>query len=56
MNPKLLIWLGLFIGSTAGSFIPLLWGGNAFSFSAVFLSALGGCLGIWGGYRLSRGL
>ncbi len=53
-NSKQLIWLGLFVGSTAGSFIPLLWGGSALSLSSVFLSAAGGVLGIWLGYRISN--
>ncbi|QQS60697.1 hypothetical protein IPN41_01855 [Candidatus Falkowbacteria bacterium] len=56
MNSKFLIWLGLLIGSTVGSFIPLLWGGNTFSFLGVILSAVGGGLGIWAGYKLSQGI
>lgn len=52
-NSKQLIWLGMFIGSTAGGFVPLLWGGSALSLSSVFLSAAGGILGIWAGYRIS---
>jgi hypothetical protein len=49
-----LIWLGLFVGSAAGGYIPLLWGGGPFSISGVILSALGGGLGIWFGYRLGQ--
>lgn len=52
-NSKQLIWLGLFVGSTAGGFLPLLWGGSALSLSSVFLSAAGGVIGIWLGYRIS---
>lgn len=48
-----MIWLGLFVGSTVGGFIPLLWGGSALSLSSVFFSAAGGVLGIWLGYRMS---
>jgi hypothetical protein len=56
MNSRFFIWVGLFLGSTVGSFIPLLWGGNSFSFSGIILSAVGGALGIWAGYKLSQGL
>lgn len=45
-NSKQLIWLGLFVGPTAGGFVPLLWGGSVLSLSSVFLSAAGGVLGI----------
>lgn len=52
MERKTLIWWGLFIGSTIGGFVPSLWGASVFALSSVFLSALGGILGIWLGYRL----
>jgi hypothetical protein len=51
---KKLIWLGLTVGSVAGSYIPTLWGSPAFSMTAVLLSAVGGILGIWLGFRLGR--
>ena len=54
MSAKTLIWIGVFVGSTAGSFIPTLWGDNAFSFSSVIGSTIGGLLGVWGGYKLSH--
>ncbi len=54
MNSKALIWIGLFIGSTAGSFVPALWHAGALSVSGVLCSALGGIVGIWCGYRLGR--
>ncbi len=53
MDTKL-IWLGLFVGSTVGGFVPLLWGDGAFSLSAVLTSAVGGIIGIWLGYRMTR--
>ena len=53
MDSKL-IWLGMFVGSTIGGFVPMLWGAEALSLSAVFGSAIGGILGIWAGYRLGR--
>ncbi len=52
MQMKSLVWIGLGVGSTIGGMIPLLWGGSALSMSSVILSAVGGMVGIWGGYRL----
>ncbi len=49
-----IIWLGLFIGSTVGSFIPKLWGSGVLSFSSILLSAIGGILGVWLGFRLAE--
>jgi uncharacterized membrane protein YeaQ/YmgE (transglycosylase-associated protein family) len=47
-----LIWIGLFVGSTVGGFVPSLWGADMLSFSGVIFSAVGGVVGIWLGYRL----
>jgi uncharacterized membrane protein YeaQ/YmgE (transglycosylase-associated protein family) len=44
----------MFVGSSLGGYIPTLWGANMFSLSAIFLSAIGGFLGIWIGYRLGN--
>lgn len=54
MDSKKMIWGGMVIGGAIGSYLPLLWGGDAFSFSSVFLGALGGILGIYIGFKLSR--
>ena len=51
MTKKTLIWIGLTVGSLAGGYLPALWGGNAISFTSIILSAVGGGLGIWLGYR-----
>jgi hypothetical protein len=45
------IWLGVLIGSSVGGFIPMLWGGDLFSVSAVLLSGLGAVVGVWLGYK-----
>ncbi len=50
---KGMVWIGLFIGSTIGGFIPELWGAGIFSFSSVFGSAIGGLLGIWAAVKMS---
>jgi hypothetical protein len=50
-----LIWFGMFVGSSIGGYIPTLWGASVFSLSSIGLSAVGGFLGIWLGYRIGRG-
>jgi hypothetical protein len=56
LNPmaKKLIWLGFFVGSTVGSMVPYLWGADMLSFSSLVLSAIGGALGIWAGYKADQ--
>jgi len=54
MNTKTYIWIGVIIGSTIGGAIPLLWGGDMFSFSSIILSTTGGLAGIYAGYRLGN--
>ena len=53
---KKFIWIGLFVGSTAGNMLPLLWGGDAMSVSGIVFSLLGGIAGIWIGYRFAQSL
>jgi uncharacterized membrane protein len=52
---KQLVWFGMFVGTTVGGMVPSLWGAGVFSFWSVILSAVGGILGIYAGYRLGRG-
>jgi hypothetical protein len=54
MSKKSLIWIGVFVGSTAGSFIPVLWGASVLGVSSILWSTIGGLAGIWGGYKLSQ--
>ncbi len=49
-----IIWLGVFVGSTIGAFVPDLWGASAFSLSSILWSAIGGIAGVWVGYRISQ--
>ncbi len=53
---KKFIWIGLGIGSTIGGTLPVLWDSTAgfFSFSSVILSAIGGLIGIWAGFKLGK--
>ena len=54
VSKKMLIWLGLTAGSGIGGYLPALWGGDLISFSSVLLSAAGGIVGIWLGYRFGE--
>ena len=51
MPRKTLIWIGILVGSTVGSLIPMLWNASLFSMSSLFLSALGGFVGLWFGFN-----
>jgi uncharacterized membrane protein YeaQ/YmgE (transglycosylase-associated protein family) len=48
------IWIGIFVGSTIGGFIPGLWGDDMLSYSGVLFSGLGAFVGLWLGSRVSR--
>ena len=54
MSQKALIWIGLTVGSAGGGYLPLLWGGDLISLTSVALSAVGGIVGIWLGYRFGE--
>jgi hypothetical protein len=56
MDTRTLCWIGLFVGSTIGGYLPVVWGGEVFSFAGIFCSLVGGCLGIWAGYRIGQSL
>ncbi len=46
----------MIVGSTVGGFIPLIWGGGAFSFAGFITSGIGAVAGIYYGYKLSKRL
>ena len=54
MSRKTWVWIGLTVGSVGGGYLPLLWGGDFFSFTSIALSALGGFLGIWAGFKIGE--
>jgi hypothetical protein len=54
MTQKQLIWILTIVGSTLGSFIPLLWGDGAFSGAGIVFSAIGAIAGIYLGYKLGQ--
>jgi uncharacterized membrane protein YeaQ/YmgE (transglycosylase-associated protein family) len=53
---KKLIWLGFIVGSTVGSLIPSMWGAGMLSVASLVLSAVGGVVGIWAGYKADQWL
>jgi len=42
-----LIWVFITVGGFIGGYVPLLWGGNAFSAWAIITSTVGALVGIW---------
>lgn len=46
-----LVWLGVLIGSSAGGYLPVLFGGDLFSLWSVLGSTVGGIAGIWLGIK-----
>ncbi|MEI6042628.1 MAG: hypothetical protein WCQ00_03645 [bacterium] len=54
MSRKTLIYIFMVVGSTAGGYLPLLWGDSFFSMTSVVLTAVGGFLGIYLAYKLGR--
>jgi outer membrane lipoprotein SlyB len=51
---KTLIWIGLFVGSTAGGYLPALFGGGSLSMWGVLGSVIGGVAGVLGGHKLGQ--
>ena len=54
MNSRFVIMAALTVGSVVGSYLPTLWGAGFFSMWSVLLGGIGGLVGIWVGYKLSR--
>ncbi|HUC94682.1 MAG TPA: hypothetical protein VMR19_01605 [Candidatus Saccharimonadales bacterium] len=44
---KGIVYIGAFVGSILGSFIPMLWGAGFLSISSLVFSTLGALLGIY---------
>jgi hypothetical protein len=47
MSRKTLIYIGAFIGSSLGGYVPVIWGASLFSGWSILLSGVGGLAGIW---------
>jgi len=54
MYSKKFIWLGLFLGSIIGSYVPTIWGTGIFSFTSILFGMLGGAVGIWLGFKIGQ--
>lgn len=54
MSPKVLVYLGMIIGSIIGGYVPMLFGAGLISYSSVLFSGIGAILGVWIGYKLSN--
>jgi nitric oxide reductase activation protein len=53
---KGLIYLGIFVGATIGSYIPVLFGQDMFSFASIAGSLVGSLAGLWAGYKLGSNI
>lgn len=54
MSSKVLVYLGMIIGSTVGGYIATLFGADLISYVSVLFSGIGAILGVWIGYKLSN--
>ncbi len=54
MNNKRVVMTAMIVGTSIGSSIPLLWGDSFLSVWSVVLTAVGGFVGIYVGYLLTR--
>jgi len=54
MDNKTLSWIFIFIFSTIGGSIPLLWGAGELSFSSILLGGLGAIFGIWLAFKMTH--
>jgi len=51
---RTLVIFGMLVGSTVGSYVPMIWGGSLLSVSSILFGGIGGILGIWAGYKLAQ--
>lgn len=52
---KAFVYVGMFVGSTIGTYIPALWGDtNLFSFASLIFGAAGAIAGIYLGFKMSQ--
>jgi uncharacterized YccA/Bax inhibitor family protein len=52
MSPKAGMSLAVLIGSTIGSYIPILFGVSFLSYASLFVGGIGGLLGIYIAYKI----
>jgi hypothetical protein len=54
MSRKTIIWIGMFVGSSIGGYIPVFFGGDILGMTSIFTTAIGGILGIWAAFKMSQ--
>lgn len=54
MDRKTAIWIGVFVGSTVGGFVPSLWGAGMLSYSGLIASSIGSLVGIWVAWKVTE--
>ncbi len=56
MPAKILVFLGMTVGSIIGGYLPALFGVSLLSYTSITTSTVGGLLGIWVVFKLSQWL
>jgi hypothetical protein len=56
MFMKGLIYLGIFVGGAIGSYLPVLFGQDAFSAAGIIGGTIGSFAGLWAGYKLGNSI
>jgi len=56
MSSKSIVMIFFTIGSLVGSYVPLLFGVSAFSYTSVLCGALGSIIGTYIGYNISQNM
>lgn len=56
MSAKSIVMLCFTIGSAVGSYIPVLFGGSSFSYISIITGAIGGVIGIYVGWQISKNI
>ena len=54
MNSKSLVWIGIFVGSSIGGSLPMLFGDSVFSVWSLLLGSIGAIIGIYFGFKISQ--
>jgi hypothetical protein len=53
---KKVLWICLLVGSTAGGFLPTLFGFSSLGAVSLLFSGVGGVAGVWAAARISESL
>jgi hypothetical protein len=56
MSTKTIIWICVFLFSTIGGSIPLLFGQSFLSYASLFGNGIGGLIGVWIGYKVGANI